>query len=87
MASTETNSLSDEAIQNLEDQIPDLAAGATHAAYVRALAAGQTVLHVEGRDIVASQADGSRRVVGEVKAGRKVVAGQVIKVRRLSADA
>jgi hypothetical protein len=87
MASTETSFLSEEAIQNLEGQIPDLAAGATHAAYVRALAAGRTVLHVEGSEIIASQADGSRQVVGEVKPGRKVVVGQVIKVRRLSADA
>lgn len=85
MAGTAKKALSEKAIRNLEGQIPDVAAGATHAAFLRALAAGHTVLKVEGAHIVESTADGSKRVVGEAKPRRKVTVGEVLKVRRLSA--
>ena len=87
MAGSEKKALSEEAIQNLEVQIPDVAAGATHAAFVRALAAGHTVLMVEGAHLIESKADGSIRVVGEAKPRHKVTVGEVVKVRRLSACA
>ncbi len=85
MTGTAKKTLSEKAIQNLEAQIPDMAAGATHAAFIRALAAGHTVLRVEGSHIVESKADGSSRVVGEAKPRRKVTVGEVLKVRRVGA--
>jgi hypothetical protein len=84
MAETAKQSLSEKAIQNLEAQIPRLAAGATHAAFVRALAAGHGVLKVEGSHIVEMKADGSLRQVCETKPHRKVITGEVVKVRRIS---
>ncbi|MCV4265709.1 hypothetical protein [Pseudomonas capsici] len=85
MTASANASLSEQAITHLEGQIPSVAEGATRAAYVRALAAGHTVLKVEGAYIVASQADGSTRVVGDVKPRRKVTVGASLKVRRMDA--
>lgn len=85
MAEVGKEVLSEKAIQNLEAQIPDIAAGATHAAFIRALASGHTVVNVEGTHIVESKADGSVRVVGEAKPRHKVTVGEVLKVRRVSA--
>lgn len=48
MTETVKKPLSEQAIRNLELQIPDVAADATHAAFFRALAAGHAVLKVEG---------------------------------------
>lgn len=78
--------LSDMALEHLESLIPGLAAGATYAAYVRALAAGHTVLKVERSNIVALTAEGIRQVIAPVKPRRKVTVGEVIKVRRLTFD-
>ncbi|WP_296179349.1 hypothetical protein [Pseudomonas sp. UBA1879] len=79
--------LSEEAISNLESHIPEMAAGATSAAYFRALAAGHTVLQVQGSNVVEAQADGSVRIVAAIRPRRKVTVGKVIKVRRLNAGA
>lgn len=79
--------LSEKAIDNLEVSIPQTAACATYAAYVRALAAGHTVLRVEGSNIVAASAEGVVRVVNKTKPRRKVTVGEVVKVRRLEASA
>lgn len=73
--------LSDEAIEKLETCIPQVAAGATYAAYVRALAAGHTVVRVEGANLVATSADGAVEVLAPAKPKRKVAVGQVIRVR------
>lgn len=75
--------LSEKAVQDLEAQIPALAADATHAAFLRALAAGHAVLKVEGAHIVEMKADGSMRAVGETKPRRKVSTVEVVKVRRI----
>ncbi|MFK7698475.1 hypothetical protein [Pseudomonas caspiana] len=85
MSKVEDSLLSDRAIEYLEALIPELAAGATHAAYVRALAAGHTVLKVEGSNVVASCAEG-QQVIASIKPRRKVPVGEVIKVRRLNLD-
>ena len=77
------NMLSEQAMENLEASIAQTAAGATYAAYVRALAAGRTVVRVEGSEIVASSAEGILHVVTKAKPRRKVSMGQVIKVRRI----
>ncbi|MBC3951089.1 hypothetical protein [Pseudomonas folii] len=87
MAKIEENLLSEKAMDNLEGHIPEIAAGATYAAYVRALASGHTVLRVQGGDVVESNAEGSHRVVASAKPRRKVRIGEVIKVRRLDANA
>lgn len=85
MSKVEDSLLSDRAIDYLEALIPEQAAAATHTAYVRALAAGHTVLRVEGSNVVASHAD-SHQVIASVKPRRKVTIGEVIKVRRLDLD-
>lgn len=87
MAKIEENVLSEKAIENLEGHIPEMAAGATYAAYVRALASGHTVLRVQGSNVVESNAEGTHRVVAVAKPRRKVRVGEVIKVRRLDANA
>lgn len=76
--------VSEEAIRNFELMIPDIAARATRAAYLRALADGQTVLTVESEHIVACTPDGKKIIVGDTEPRRKVPVGQIIKVRRLS---
>lgn len=74
-------------IRNLEDEIPAVAADATHAAYLRALAAGHTVMKVQGNYLVETKADGSAIVVGNAKPRRKVSVGHAIQVRRGSISA
>ncbi|GFM80801.1 hypothetical protein PSCICN_14930 [Pseudomonas cichorii] len=83
MAKVARNKLSEEAIENLEGHIPEIAASATSAAYYRALAAGHTVVQVKGMNVVASDADGNTRVIAATKPRRKVTIGKIIKVRRL----
>lgn len=87
MAASETKTLSEEAISSLEAHIPEMAAGATSAAYFRALAAGHTVLQVQGTNVVALDADGTTRIVAKAKPRRKVTVGKVMKVRRLNISA
>ena len=87
MEARETKKLSEEAISNLEAHIPEMAAGATSAAYFRALAAGHTVLQVQGTNVVALDADGTTRIVATAKPRRKVTVGKVVKVRRLNISA
>lgn len=86
MIADSNNPLSEQAISNLEEQIPDVAQSATRTAHLRALAAGYTVLKVEGAFIVASQADGSRQVLGETKPRRRVKLGEVMNVRRVDSS-
>lgn len=83
MNEVEDSLLSDRTIEYLEALIPEKAAAATHTAYVRALAAGRTVLKVEGSNVIALSAKGVQEVIGPVKPRRKVIVGEVIKVRRL----
>ncbi|SDH76667.1 carbamoyltransferase N-terminal domain-containing protein [Pseudomonas abietaniphila] len=77
----------EEAISNLEAHIPEMAAGATPVAYFRALAAGHTVLQVQGTNVPALDADGTTRIVATAKPRRKVTVGKVVKVRRLNISA
>ncbi|WP_237142614.1 hypothetical protein [Pseudomonas citronellolis] len=79
--------LSEQEIQNLEDEIPAVAADATRTAYLRALVAGHTVMKVQGTYLVESKADGSEIIVGNAKPRRKVSVGHAIQVRRVSASA
>ena len=72
---TTKSALSEEAIQELEAQIPVLAAMATKMAYDRAKQAGHTVVVSKGGFIVAEYADGSERILATCKPKRKVIAG------------
>ncbi|WP_281686866.1 hypothetical protein [Pseudomonas citronellolis] len=78
--------LTEREIRNLEGEIPAIATGATRAAYLRALAAGHTVMKVQGSYLVETKADGFVIVVGNAKARRKVNVGQAIQVRRISSS-
>ena len=87
MATLRENQLSEEAIENLENQIPEMAAAATRLAYFRAVAAGHTVVTVKNNHILATHADGHVEVLAETKPGRKVKTGQRYSVRKLSGRA
>lgn len=78
--------LTEQEILNLEGEIPAVAAGATRTAYLQALAAGHTVMTVQGTYLVESKADGSAIVVGNAKPRRKVSVDHAIQVRRVSAS-
>lgn len=80
MAHGKKKALTEAETRNLERMIPDLAAGATHAAYVNALASGRTVVRVDGINIVATSASGEKRFVGTAKPRHKVKPGQVFKL-------
>ncbi|MDH4552563.1 MULTISPECIES: hypothetical protein [Pseudomonas] len=84
MAILRVNQLSDEAIENLENQIPEMAAAATRLAYFRAVAAGHTVVTVDNNHIIATHADGHVEVLAETKPSLKVKTGQRFTVRKLS---
>ncbi|AKF44750.1 hypothetical protein ABNM12_01900 [Pseudomonas syringae] len=67
--------LSEEAIQELEAQIPAKASLATRMAYEKAKSSGQTVLLSKGGFIVAECADGTEEVVCASTPRRKVATG------------
>jgi hypothetical protein len=78
-----TKKLSDEEMDALECQIPDLAEIATKTAYARALLVSDSVLRVDSGDLVRMSLDGSKKVVAKAKPRRKVKVGEVITVRRI----
>lgn len=82
-----TKRLTEKEIQHLEGEIPAVAAGATRMAFLRALAAGHTVMTVQGSYLVESKADGSETVVGNSRPRRKVSVGQAIQVHRVGSSA
>ena len=84
MATKREDQLSDEAIENLENQIPEIATAATRLAYFRAVAAGHTVVTVKNNHILATHADGHLEVLAKTKPGQKVKTGQRFSVRKLS---
>jgi hypothetical protein len=83
MAKVEAKALSETAVRNLEDRIPELAASATVQAYYRALSSGLTVYCVQGNNIVESNAEGTVRIVAPAKPRTKVTLGKVHHVRRV----
>lgn len=62
--------LDEKTLDFLETQIPNLAAAAVTIAYNDALAAGLSVLQVEGDELVEQFPDGSKRVVKRLEKGR-----------------
>lgn len=59
--------LNEKAVRALEKNIPELAAGAVKQAYVRALAAGSSVVEVMDGQLVESRPDGSHKVLKAIE--------------------
>jgi hypothetical protein len=75
--------LSIEEIDHLEELIPKLAAGATHAAYLRAVAAGHTLVMAKDGLLVRIDPDGSETPLRALRAKHKVEVGNVFHVTSL----
>ena len=59
--------LDDKTLDFLEKQIPDLMAAAITVAYNDALADGESVLQVEGDELIEQFPDGSKRVIEKIE--------------------
>ena len=59
--------LDDKTLDFLESQIPDLAAAAVTIAYNQALAAGLSVLQVEGDELIEQFPDGTKRFIKKIE--------------------
>ena len=79
--------LSDQEIDVLEREVPDLAKMATMTAYARALLVSNSVLRVDSGDLVRVSPDGNITFVAKAKPRRKVKVGEVITVRRVEGKA
>ena len=80
-AKEEFMELSEEAIDFLEDQIPELAGIAIRQAYWNALASGFNVLVSKNGALVEVHPDGTEKIIKELPLGMPVVRGQKIKLR------
>jgi hypothetical protein len=67
--------LDDEAIDYLEQFIPELAAIATREAYLQALMSGQSVLIAENGQLIEVSPNGNRKVIKELKPAIKIPIG------------
>lgn len=63
--------LDEKTLDFLEQQIPDLMAAAVTVAYNDALARGESVLQVEGDELIEQFPDGTKRVVKKIKTARQ----------------
>ena len=63
--------LDDKTLDFLEKQIPDLMAAAITVAYNDALARGESVLQVEGDELIEQFPDGSKLVIEKIETGRE----------------
>lgn len=79
--------LSDEIMENLERQIPAMAAAATRLAYFRAVAAGHTLVTVKQNRLIATYADGHSEVLAEMNPDMQVTTGQRFSVRKVTGRA
>lgn len=75
--------LSIEEIDPLEGLIPQLAADATHAAYLRAVAAGYTLVVARGGSLVRIDPDGSETPLRALRGKHNVKVGDVFPLRSL----
>lgn len=73
----------EEEIDRCEEIIPQVAAAATHAAYLRAIAAGHTLEMEKNGMLVRVGPDGSETPLRAVRAKHKVEVGKAFSVRRL----
>jgi len=81
MTNATGHTLSEAAIQELEDQIPGQAALATRLAYETAKRSGLTVVLSKGGFIVAEYPDGTEQRLASTKPKRRVRAGVSIDLR------
>ena len=63
--------LDDKTLDFLEKQIPNLMAAAVTIAYNDALARGESVLQVEGDELIEQFPDGSKRVIEKIETKHK----------------
>lgn len=73
--------MSEEEIQFLEEQIPELAIEAVRQAYLQALASGSSVLIAEDGEIREVFPDGTKRIVEKIAPFVKTQKGRVIKIK------
>ena len=73
--------ISDDIIDHLEKQIPELSGSAVTAAYWRTLASGFSVLKAEHGAIYEVFLDGSRRLVKQIEPPTPVECGKKISIR------
>lgn len=74
------STISEEALDYLEEQIPSLAAAAARVAYLQALATGQTVLVSGEGGIYQAFPDGSKKLVKAMPAPLSVPVGTRVKL-------
>jgi len=75
--------LSDNEMDRDEEMIPMLAAAATHAAYLRSVAAGRTVLIAKDCMLVQVEQDGSEIPLRALSAKHRVKTGKIFHIRQL----
>jgi len=73
--------LSEDAINYLEEHIPELAKAAFTQAYWAALASGSSVLMSENGNLVEIFPDGKRKIIKPLPPSTKVTIGQKLKIR------
>lgn len=74
------STISEDALDYLEEQIPSMAAAAARVAYLQALATGQTVLVSGDRGIYQAFPDGSKKLVKIMPASLSVPVGTRVKL-------
>lgn len=79
--------LSEEEVCTLEGLIPEWAASATHAAYLKALASALPVTIKRDGHLVEVLGDGTFQIVGEAKPTVRVKTGEVFKIRSRTGSA
>jgi hypothetical protein len=73
--------LNEEALNYLEEHIPELAQAAFKQAYWAALASGSSVLMSEGGNLVEVFPDGKRKFIKHLPAPTPVIIGQKLEMR------
>ena len=72
--------LSEDAINYLEEHIPELAKAAFTQAYWAALASGSSVLMSENGNLVEIFPDGKRKIIKPLPPSTKVTIGQIVEI-------
>ncbi len=73
--------LSDNEVNRDEEMIPMLAAAATHAAYLRAVAAGHTLIMAKNGVLVQVEPGGSEIPLRSLSAKHRVKSGEVFRIK------
>ena len=73
--------LSDSEMDRDEEMIPKFAAAATHAAYLRSVAAGHTLVMVKNGVLVRVERDGSEIPLRALSAKHRVKPGEVFRIK------